>query len=48
LQEEMARKFDQALGPKPPARKISEEERLARQAEYAELLHRSAIKRLRR
>jgi hypothetical protein len=38
MMREEARKFDQALGAKPPVRKVSEEERLALQAEYAELL----------
>jgi hypothetical protein len=32
------------LGPKPSVRKISEEERLARQAKYAELLFKSALR----
>jgi hypothetical protein len=33
-----------ALGSKPPVRKISEEEPLARQAEFAALLFKSALR----
>jgi hypothetical protein len=39
LQRKIAAKFEQAFGPKPPAPgKISEEERQARSAQYADLL----------
>jgi hypothetical protein len=48
LQKKIAAKFEQAWGPKPPVKKVSEEERLARQAEYAELLFKSALRRIER
>jgi len=45
LQEKIAAKFEQALGAKPPAPKqISEEERQARTAQYADLLIKAAMK----
>jgi hypothetical protein len=45
LQRKIAEKFDQALGPKPPAPpRISEEERQARTARYANLLFKSALR----
>jgi hypothetical protein len=47
LPRKIAEKFDQARGPEPqPVRKISEEERLARTEQYAELLYRAALKKL--
>jgi len=49
LQRKIAEKFDQALGPKPPAPpQISEEERQARTARYADMLIRVALKQVSR
>jgi hypothetical protein len=42
LQRKIAEKFEQARGPEP--RKMSEEERQARTAEYAELLFKSGLR----
>jgi hypothetical protein len=48
LQRKIAAKFEQALGPKPPASKpISEERRIREQEVYVETLYRAAIKELR-
>jgi hypothetical protein len=48
LQRKIAAKFEQALGPKPPAPKqISEERRIKEQEVYVETLYRAAIKQLR-
>jgi hypothetical protein len=45
LQRKIAEKFYQALGPKPPAApRISEEERQAKTARYADLLIKAALK----
>ena len=46
LQRKIAEKFSQALGEKPNAKEISEDERRERTARYAELLFRSALKKL--
>jgi hypothetical protein len=47
IQRKIAEKFDQALGPRPPApRQISEEERQERTAQYADLLMKSALRSL--
>jgi hypothetical protein len=47
LQRKIAEKFEQARGPRPPAPKqISEEERQARTARYADLLFQSALKQM--
>ncbi len=45
MQRKIAEKFDQARGPEPKS--ISEEERLIKQTQYAELLFRAALKKLR-
>jgi hypothetical protein len=44
LQREIAEKFEQARGPKLPVKQISEEERQARTARYADLLIESALR----
>jgi hypothetical protein len=45
FQRKIAEKFEQALGPKPPAPKqISDEERQAKTALYADLLMKSALR----
>jgi hypothetical protein len=45
MQKEIAEKFEQARGPKPPApNKISEEERQVKTARYADLLIKVALR----
>jgi hypothetical protein len=47
IEERIKASFEEALGPKPPARKlISEEERQARTARYADVLIKSALRKV--
>jgi hypothetical protein len=49
LAEEIARKFEQARGPKPPAPKqVAEEERRARTAQYVDILIKVALRQINR